>query len=166
MASYNRVILMGNLTRDPETRYTTGGLAICNFGVASNRRFTTAQGEEREETCFVDIEIFGKQAESCGNYLRKGAPILLEGHLRLDQWEDKTSGQKRSRLKVQAERIQFLGAPARDSRGYDDAAADPGAAPAPRRAAPAAPQVREGGNPPEMPILGRDNPPPVDDIPF
>jgi single-strand DNA-binding protein len=112
MSSLNKVFLMGNLTRDPDVRYTPSGTAVCAIGLAVNRRFTTQGGEDREEVCFVDIEVFGRQAETCGEYLRKGAPILLEGRLRLDQWDDRQTGQRRSRLKVVGERVQFLGAPA------------------------------------------------------
>ncbi len=111
MASFNKVILMGNLTRDTELRYTSGGTAICTFGLAMNRRYTTGQGEQREEVCFVDIEVWGRQAETADQYLRKGAPALIEGRLRLDQWEDRESGQKRSKLLVRAEQVQFLGSP-------------------------------------------------------
>ncbi|MBT3378930.1 MAG: single-stranded DNA-binding protein [Lentisphaerae bacterium] len=124
MASLNKVFLLGNLTRDPELRYTTGGSAVCAFGLAMNRRYTTARGEDREEVCFVDIETWGKQAESCNNYLRKGSPALIEGRLRLDQWDDRETGQKRSRLRVSAERVQFVGAP-RGEFGVDTANTGP-----------------------------------------
>lgn len=107
-ANLNKVMLMGNLTRDPLSKATTSGMVICEFGLGVNRRYRTAQGEDREETCFVDIEVFGKTAENCTRYLSKGAPIYLEGRLKLDQWTDKTSGQKRSRLRVTAETVQFL----------------------------------------------------------
>ena len=109
MASFNKVILMGYLTRDPEMRYTPSGAAICNIGLATNRRYTTAQGEQREESCFIDIEVWGKQAESCKTYLRKGSQALIEGRLRFDQWDDKDTGKKRSKLMVTAERVQFIG---------------------------------------------------------
>jgi single-strand DNA-binding protein len=107
----NKVLLMGNLTRDPRAKYTTGGMAVCGIGLAVNRRYTNARGEPQEETCFVDIDVFGKQAESCERYLRKGSPVLVEGRLKLDQWDDKKTGQKRSQLRVTAERVQFLGQP-------------------------------------------------------
>ncbi|NOY79521.1 MAG: single-stranded DNA-binding protein, partial [Kiritimatiellaeota bacterium] len=96
MASLNRVFLIGNLTRDPELRYTTGGAAVCNLGLAVNRRYTTSQGEDREEVCFVDIEVWGKQAEICKQYLSKGAPAFVEGRLRYDSWDDRDTGRKRS----------------------------------------------------------------------
>jgi single-strand DNA-binding protein len=111
MASFNKVILVGNLTRDPELRYTTGGAAICGLGMAVNRRFSTASGEQREEVCFVDVDVWGRQGESCQNYLRKGSPVLVEGRLRMDSWQDRETGKTRSRLGVTAERIQFLGTP-------------------------------------------------------
>ena len=115
MASLNKVLLMGNITRDPDVRYTPSGTAVCTLGLATNRRYTTSQGEQREETCFVDIDVFGRQAEACGNYLQKGSPALVEGRLRLDQWEDRRTGDRRSRLKVTAQQVQFLGGPG--SRG-------------------------------------------------
>ena len=160
MDGLNRVLLIGNLTRDPVTRATSGGMSICELGLAVNRRYSTASGEERDEVCFVDIDVFARQAEQCSRYLRKGALVYVEGRLKLDQWEDRATNQKRSRLKVTAERVQFL-----DSRNRDDAgaggssapgSADPGApasddhGPAPVPAAPraAAPAARPFGNAP------------------
>ena len=119
MASLNKVLLMGNLTRDPDERWTGGGSAICGLGLAVNRRFTTANGEDREEVCFVDIDVFGKQAESCSQHLHKGSPVLIEGRLRLDQWEDRKTKEKRSRLKVVAERVHFM-AQANGRRGPEE----------------------------------------------
>ena len=113
MASLNKVILVGNLTRDPDLRRTPGGASVCNFGMAMNRSYTTAGGEEREEVCFVDVEAWGSWADACSNYLRKGSPVLVEGRLRYDQWEDRETGRKRSKLLVTVERGQFLGQPAR-----------------------------------------------------
>ncbi len=109
MASMNKVFLMGNLTRDPELRRVGDNNAVCNFGLAVNRRFSTSSGEEREETCFVDVETWGRQAETCERYLSKGRPVLVEGRLRQDKWEDKESGAPRSKLLIRAERVQFLG---------------------------------------------------------
>ena len=108
MASFNKVILMGNLTRDPETRVTATGLTICKLGLATSRSFTTKDGERREETTFVDIDAFGKQAEVITKYFRKGKPILIEGRLKLDQWES-NEGQKRSKMSVVMETFQFVG---------------------------------------------------------
>lgn len=132
MASYNKVLLLGNLTRDPEVRYTPKGTAVATLGLAVNETYTTAGGEQKEETVFVDIDVWGRQAETAGQYLSKGRPVFVEGRLRLDSWEDKESGQKRSKLKVVALRIQFLGAP----RGAEVKDAPPpaeGGGDAPRR---------------------------------
>lgn len=111
MASLNKVFLIGNLTRDPELRVTPKGTAICQFGIAVNRQFKDDSGATRDETTFVDIEAWGKQGELVSKYLGKGSQCMVEGRLKLDQWEDKASGQKRSRLKVVLENVQFLGAP-------------------------------------------------------
>lgn len=150
MASFNKVILMGNLTRDPELRYTPKGTAIAKIGLAVNRVWSTETGEKKEEVTFVDVDIFGRTAENVGQYMRKGSPILIEGRLRLDQWDDKQTGQKRSKLGVVAEAVQFLGSP----RGSDNAG---GEAPRSRPAAPAASAAE--------PIQG-DAPPESDDVPF
>ncbi len=111
MPALNKVILLGHLTRDPELRQTPQGAAVCSFGLAVNHRYATAAGEAREETCFVDIDVWGRQAQSCSSYLRKGAPALVDGRLRLDQWDDRETGKRRSRLRVLADRVQFVGAP-------------------------------------------------------
>ncbi len=108
MANFNRVLLMGNLTRDPELRYTPSGSAVCGFGLAVNRRYKTSDGEQQQETCFVEVSAFARQAETISQYLNKGSPIFIEGRLKLDQWTSQ-DGQKRSRLSVVAERFQFLG---------------------------------------------------------
>ena len=112
MATVNKVFLIGNLTRDPELRYTPNGSAVCEFGIAINRVFTS-NNERKEETCFVDVNAWGRQAETCAKYLKKGAPVCIEGRLHLDRWEDKETGRPRSKLKVVAERTQFLGSPPR-----------------------------------------------------
>lgn len=108
MANYNKVILMGNLTREPELRVTPGGLSICKFGLAVNRVFTDKEGNKREETTFVDIDAFGKQAEVIAKYMAKGRAIMVEGRLKLDQWET-NNGEKRSKLGVVLEQFQFVG---------------------------------------------------------
>jgi len=111
MASYNRVILMGNLTRDPELRYTANQTAICKFGLAVNRRFKDGQtGEWKEEPTFVDVTIFGARAEPFARYHTKGKPAFIEGSLRLDTWDDKNGGGKRSKLYVVADTWEFVGA--------------------------------------------------------
>lgn len=109
MAQLNKVFLIGNLTRDPELRVTPKGTPICQFGLAINRQYKDESGATRDETTFVDIEAWGKQGELVSKYLTKGSPCFVEGRLRLDQWEDKQSGQKRSRLKVVLDNVQFLG---------------------------------------------------------
>ncbi len=148
MASFNKVILAGNLTRDPELRYTPKGTAIARLGIACNRKWKSETGELKEEVTFVDVDAFGKQAETIGQYLKKGRPILIEGRLRLDQWEDKQSGQKKSKLGVVLESFQFLdsGGGRGDSEGAPTRPA--AAAPAP---APEAPEAE---------------PPQDDDVPF
>ena len=110
MASFNKVILMGNVTRDPEVRYTTGGSAVTEIGLAVNRFWTDRNTNERkEETTFVDVTLWGRTAEIAGEYLAKGRPVMIEGRLQLDQWDDKETGQKRSKLRVVGESMQLLG---------------------------------------------------------
>jgi len=111
MANFNKVYLIGNLTRDPELRVTPKGTAICQFGMAVNRQFKDESGAMRDDTTFVDIEAWGKQGETISKFCTKGKPLFVEGRLKFDQWEDKTSGQKRSKLKVVLEGFQFLGGP-------------------------------------------------------
>ncbi len=112
MASYNRVILIGNLTRDPEVRYIPSGMAVAEIGLAVNRQFTDKNSNERkEEVTFVDVTLWGREAELAGEYLAKGRPVMIEGRLQMDTWDDKATGQKRSKLKVVGERMQFLGSP-------------------------------------------------------
>lgn len=114
MSSFNKVILMGNLTRDPELRFTGDKMAICKFGVAVNRRFKdSATGEWKEQPTFVDVTIFGARAEPFARYHSKGKPCFLEGELRLDTWEDKNGGGKRSKLYVVANQWEFVGGGAR-----------------------------------------------------
>jgi len=151
MASFNKVILMGNLTRDPELRYTPKGTAIAKIGVAVNRVWTTETGEKKEEVTFVDVDVFGRTAENVGQYMRKGRPILIEGRLRLDQWDDKQTGQKRSKLGVVAETVQFLGG----APGGGDAERPAASAARPAPSAPAAPAADPDAPPHEG-----------DDVPF
>jgi len=108
MASVNKVMLLGNLTRDPEIRYTPKGTAVTDLGMAVNRVRTGDNGERIEEVTYVDVTLWGRQAELAGQYLAKGRPVFIEGRLQLDQWDDKQSGQKRSRLRVVGENMQFL----------------------------------------------------------
>ena len=108
MANLNRVHLMGRTTRDPEIRYTPKGAQVCELGLATNRVFTDEQGVKKEETTFVDVTLWGRQAELAGQYLAKGRAVFIEGRLHLDTWDDRASGQKRTRLKVICENLQFL----------------------------------------------------------
>jgi single-strand DNA-binding protein len=109
MASFNRVIILGNLTRDPEIKYTPKGTALAQIGIAVNHNYTTDGGEKREETTFIDVELWGRTAEIANEYLRKGRPVMIEGRLKTDTWDDKQTGQKRSKLKVIGENMQLLG---------------------------------------------------------
>src|SRR5271156_2755961 len=115
MASVNKVILVGNLTRDPQLKYLPSQTAVVEFGLAMNRRFKGANGEEREEVCFVDCAAFGRPAEVINQYCQKGKLLYVEGRLKLDEWEDKQGGGKRSKLRVVVENFQFLGG--RDGAG-------------------------------------------------
>lgn len=157
MASYNKVILLGNLTRDPQVRYTPSGTAVAEIGLAVNRYWFDKQtNSRREETTFVDVTLWGREAEVAGEYLAKGRPILVEGRLQLDTWDDKTTGQKRSKLRVVGERMQFIG-----TRG------DGGGGGGGRSGAPAAAEHADGppmGEYESEP--GPPGPPPQDDVPF
>jgi len=124
MAYLNKVFLIGNLTRDPELRVTPKGTAICQFGIAVNRQFKDESGATRDETTFVDIEAWGKQGELVSKYLTKGSLAMVEGRLKLDQWEDKTSGQKRSKIKVVLDNVQFLSTRGAGGGGGASAPAD------------------------------------------
>jgi single-strand DNA-binding protein len=155
MASFNKVILVGNLTRDPELRYTPKGTAVAKIGLAVNRVWTSESGEKKEEVTFVDVDMFGRTAENVAQYMRKGSSLLIDGRLRLDQWDDKQTGQKRSKLGVVAELVQFLGSP---RSGGEPAANNP----MPRAAA-AAPAAA-AANPAEP--ADTEPPPPEDDVPF
>jgi single-strand DNA-binding protein len=118
MASFNRVILLGNLTRDPQVRYTPGGTAVSEIGLAVNRTwFDQKTNSRREEVTFVDVTLWGRQAEVAGEYLAKGRQVLVEGRLQLDSWEDKESGQKRSKLRVVCENMTMVGARGDGPRG-------------------------------------------------
>ncbi len=110
MPSFNKVIILGNLTRDPEVKYIASGSAVCELGMAVSRQwFDKKANERKEETTFVDVSLWGKTAEIAGQYLTKGKPVLIEGYLKLDTWDDKQSGQKRSKLRVVGETMQMLG---------------------------------------------------------
>jgi single-strand DNA-binding protein len=143
VANFNKVILAGNLTRDPELRYTPKGTAIAKFGLAVNRRWKGETGETKEEVTFVDVEAWNKQAEVIAQYLKKGQPFLVEGRLRLDQWEDKNTHQKQSKLKVVLEGFSFLASSRPDNAETTiprPAAPPPAAANGPAPAEPEAPE--------------------------
>jgi single-strand DNA-binding protein len=171
MPNLNKVFLAGNLTRDPELRYTPGGTAVAQFSVAVNRRYKTREGQMQEEATFVDIEVWGRQAETSSEYLSKGSPVLIEGRLKLDSWESKQTGERRTKLRVVGERVQFLG---RRSRGEDQGGppGPPGErrrAPRPRRERPPAADFGEPGRAAGESYGGDEKPqglPPDDDIPF
>ena len=152
-ANFNKVILAGNLTRDPELRYTPKGTAIAKIGLAINRKWRSESGEMKDETTFVDVDAFGKTAETIGQYLKKGRPILVEGRLRYETWDDKQTGQKRSKLGVVMDSFQFM-----DSGNRNDGEGGAPAAPRPPRpaAAAAAPAAEAGDS----------EPPHDDDVPF
>jgi single-strand DNA-binding protein len=162
MASFNRVILMGNLTRDPEVRYLSSGVAVAKLGLAVNERYKTKTGEWKEAPTFIDIDVWERQAETCAEYLKKGSPVLVEGRLKMDEWETK-EGEKRSKLKVTADRVQFLGGKGgpRDDGPGDFPGEDPGpdSQEPPRRAARPAP-------PREEPRAAPEGPKDEDDLPF
>jgi single-strand DNA-binding protein len=159
MASFNKVILMGNLTRDPELRYTPKGTAVAKLGLAVNRVWKSETGETKEEVTFVDVDAFGRSAETIAQYCKKGRPILIEGRLRQDTWDDKQTGQKRTKLGIVLESFQFIGTGNREggapAAGFDEAA--PRRAPAPPRPAAPAP-VEPPADEPPMPS--------DDDVPF
>ena len=154
MANFNKVILAGNLTRDPEVRYTPKGMAIAKFGMAINRTWKSESGESKEEVTFVDIDAFGRQAEVISQYCKKGSPLLVEGRLRLDQWDDKQTGQKRSKLGIVLEGFQFLGTGRGDGAGGGSRSSAPSAPPS----APSSPDAPEPEGPGPAPE--------EDDVPF
>jgi single-strand DNA-binding protein len=141
MANLNKVLLLGNVTRDPEVRYTPKGSAVCDLGVAVNRTYTTDSGEKREEVTFVDVTLWGRTAEVASEYLKKGRPVFIEGRLQMDTWDDKQTGQKRTRLRVVAENMQLLGG--RPSGGADATAESRQASAPPKKSAAAEPDEDE-----------------------
>ena len=158
MASFNKVILAGNLTRDPELRYTPSGKAIAKFALAVNRNWTTETGEKKEEVTFIDVDAFGRQAEVVSQFMKKGRPLLVEGRLRLDQWDDKQTGQKRSRLGVVLESFSFIDSNRGSEGGEGGESAAPRSRPAPSRPA---------STPAPAPSAPEDSgPPSEDDVPF
>ena len=168
MANLNKVMLIGNLTRDIELKYTPKGLAIAELGLAINRRYKTESGEQKEETTFVDVTMWGRQAEIAKEYLAKGKPVYIEGRLQLDSWDDKATGQKRSKLKVTGEALQLLGSRGDGGGGGGGGGSSSGPEdydqrPAPRQA-PA--QSGGGGQQRPKPRPAPSAPDEDDDIPF
>jgi len=164
MASLNKVMLIGNVTRDPELKYTPKGSAVADLGLAVNRTYTNQSNEKVEETTFVDVELWGRLAEIAGEYAKKGRSIFIEGRLRIDSWEDKTSGQKRSRLKVVGEGLQLLG-------GGNRAGGAPGGGGGDYESdGPPAPKQQYAAKPPQQSRPAPSRPAPLeaddDDIPF
>jgi len=163
MANLNKVMLMGNLTRDPEVRYTPKGTAVAELGLAINRVYSAENGEKREETTFVDVTLWGRTAEIAGEYLKKGRPVFIEGRLQLDSWDDKQTGQKRSKLKVVGEAMQLMGSRGGGEGGgggggeYSGGGEPPSSRP--QKSAPSQP-------PKQKPPADPDLEPEEDDIPF
>ncbi len=160
MANLNKVLLMGNLTRDPEVRYTPKGTAVTELGIAVNRIYSGENGEKREEVTFVDVTVWGRTAENAGEYLKKGRPVFIEGRLQLDSWEDKQSGQKRNKLKVVADNVQFLGSRGGASGGGGGGESEEGSDEPPRARASSGPR---SSAPPKS---GPSSEPDDDEIPF
>ena len=170
MANLNKVMLIGNCTRDPEIRYTPKGTALVDLGLAVNRRYTAENGEKREETTFVDVTLWGRTAEIANEYLRKGRPVYIEGRLQLDSWDDKATGQKRSKLKIVGEEMQLLGGREGGSGGGAPSSGEYDEAPRQSRPQQARPQQQQRSQsrpasapkPPTDPDLDVEE----DDIPF
>jgi len=168
MASFNKVLLMGNLTRDPQLRYLPSQMAVAEFGLAINRKWKGPQGEEREEVAFIECTAWGKTAETINQYCKKGRPIFVEGHLKFDQWEDKQGGGKRSKLSVVVQNFQFIGGP-REGGAAPAGAASGESDQRPARPGPSRPQQQPAPSP-----EAQQPPPPIseeqqfkdDDIPF
>lgn len=150
MADLNKVFLMGRLTFDPELRYTPSGSAVTELRMAVNRSWNGRDGERKEESLFIDVTVWERQAENCCQYLKKGSQIHIEGALKMDTWDDKTTGEKRSKIKIQADRVQFLDRRADAGGGspdqeYNAAPAPPRESP-PRRGPSASPEGRGSSN--------------------
>jgi single-strand DNA-binding protein len=158
MANLNRVLLIGNLTRDPDTRYTPKGVAVTDVGIAVNRSWKDESGEKKEEVTFVDVTAFGRPAEVMQEYLKKGAPVFIEGRLHLDTWQDRQTNEKRSRVRVVAEHLQMLG-----SRS-DSGSSPAGNQPPQRQAAPPARATALAGK--SRPAHDPDLDAEPDDVPF
>lgn len=161
MPNLNKVMLMGNLTRDPELKYTPKGTALVNFGIAVNRNYSTDTGEKREEVTFIDLEAWARTAEIIAEYFKKGRPIFIEGRLKLDTWDDKQSGQKRSKMRVIVESFEFLGSREGGGGGGGEKVERSEGASSPTNRPPGKPAA-----PPRPPVDPDLDAPPEDDIPF
>lgn len=166
MASVNKVMLIGNLTRDPEIKYTPKGTAITDIGLAVNRVHTTESGEKREEVTFIDVTLWGRQAEIVGEYCKKGRPIFIEGRLQLDTWDDKQTGQKRSKLKVIGENIQLLNGREGSGGGGGGGGGEPMHERQESREGRSSGSYRKPAPPPQRPPAEPDLEADADDIPF
>ncbi len=164
MPNLNKVMVMGNLTRDPEIKYTPKGMAIASFGVAVNRVWSNEAGEKQEEVTFIDIEMFGRKAEVVGEYFKKGKPIYVEGRLKLDSWDDKATGQKKSKLKVIGETFEFLGS--REGGGGGGGGGEHGEGRTESRPQQSRPAPNRPASPAPRPPADPDLDAPEDDIPF
>ncbi|MGB8354410.1 MAG: single-stranded DNA-binding protein [Chthoniobacteraceae bacterium] len=162
MANLNKVMLIGNLTRDPEIKYTPKGSAVADIALAVNRNYTLENGEKREETTFVDIVLWGRLAEIAGEYLKKGRPVYIEGRLQLDSWDDKQTGQKRTKMRVVGEGLQLLGSRGDGGGGGGEPGGGGGHSAPPQRSQAARPPA------PKRPPVDPDLEPggEEDDIPF
>jgi single-strand DNA-binding protein len=188
MSSVNIIIIMGNLTRDPQLKYLPSQTPVCEFGVATNRRFKTADGEDREEVCFLDCVSYGKRADVMNQYLTKGSPVFIEGHLKYESWEDKNGGGKRSKVVVIVDKFEFVGGGGGnggdnggDGGDYPDGGgqsrnppprqsgnrpAPRGNAPPPHRSNAPPPHRQQRGGPPAENPFGNEETFAEDDIPF
>jgi len=166
MANLNKVMLMGNLTRDPEVRYTPKGTAVAELGLAINRVYSAENGEKREETTFVDVTLWGRTAEIAGEYLKKGRPVFIEGRLQLDTWDDKQTGQKRSKLKVVGEAMQLMGGRGDGGAGGGGGGGGGESEGSGGGGSARPPQARPSRPPAQKPPTDPDLEPEEDDIPF
>jgi single-strand DNA-binding protein len=150
MPSFSSVVLLGHLVRDPELRYTPNGVAVCDFTIAVNRKYSKKDGEKIEEVAFVDVTVWNRVAEISAEYLKKGRAALVAGHLQQERWDDKETGQKRSKLRVVGQTVQFIGggsqddAPAEDASASDEAPAEPAPAPVPPKGSGPKPPAKPG----------------------
>lgn len=163
MASYNRIIMMGNLTRDPEVKQVTSGQAVCRFGLASNRQFKNKQtGAMAQEVCFIDVDVWGPQAEVCKQYLQKGRGVLVEGRIKLDSWQD-ADGNRKSKHSIVADRVTFLNAGA---QAEDTDSAEAGNDFVPARGSSARSVTENGTKSPTGEVALKDQAPFEEDLPF